>query len=312
MPTVTVYASTDASAPVLTGEAGKLNDLLLACLVNGYGSKSAAGWTRPYNSGSNYASFRQGGGLQHYLAVNDVADQMARVTGFVTMSDFVTGTNPFPTDAQFSGGLYMRKSITANATARPWVLVATDRAFHLIVFSGATAATGYGGSDSHMSFGQLAPSFLSGDGFDSYLIAGTDTSTTGTGATSGRQVLTNLNAIPLPGHFMARGHAQTGGSITMGKRAANLFNQFTSGVGGAAYPDPIGGGLDISRIGVLLSGPIDRGWLPGLWAIGHANAPASFSQLDTFSGTGALNGRTWLIVLTASGGLAIETTDGSW
>ena len=38
----TIYRSTDASAPVLTGEVGKLVDLLDACLVNGYGAKSAA------------------------------------------------------------------------------------------------------------------------------------------------------------------------------------------------------------------------------------------------------------------------------
>jgi hypothetical protein len=43
--TVRIYRSTDGSAPVLTGQAGKLTDLLDAILVNGYGSKTAAGWT---------------------------------------------------------------------------------------------------------------------------------------------------------------------------------------------------------------------------------------------------------------------------
>jgi hypothetical protein len=43
--TVRVYRSTDASAPVLTGQVGSLTALLDAVLVNGYGALSAAGWT---------------------------------------------------------------------------------------------------------------------------------------------------------------------------------------------------------------------------------------------------------------------------
>jgi hypothetical protein len=43
--TVRVYRSTDASAPVLTGQVGSLTALLDAILVNGYGALTAAGWT---------------------------------------------------------------------------------------------------------------------------------------------------------------------------------------------------------------------------------------------------------------------------
>ena len=38
--TVRVYRWDDASAPVLTGEVGKLAALLKACLVTGYGAKN--------------------------------------------------------------------------------------------------------------------------------------------------------------------------------------------------------------------------------------------------------------------------------
>ena len=48
--TVRVYRWDDASAPVLTGEVGKLAALLKACLVTGYGSKTAAGWSNPYSA----------------------------------------------------------------------------------------------------------------------------------------------------------------------------------------------------------------------------------------------------------------------
>jgi hypothetical protein len=43
--TVRVYRSTDASAPVLTGQVGSLTALLDAVLVNGYGALTAAGWS---------------------------------------------------------------------------------------------------------------------------------------------------------------------------------------------------------------------------------------------------------------------------
>jgi predicted chitinase len=43
--TWTEYMSTDAGAPVLDGNAGSMNTVLRAILVNGYGAKPAAGWT---------------------------------------------------------------------------------------------------------------------------------------------------------------------------------------------------------------------------------------------------------------------------
>jgi hypothetical protein len=47
--TVTVYKSTDASAPVMCGQYGKLVQLLDAILVNGYGAKASLGWSIAYN-----------------------------------------------------------------------------------------------------------------------------------------------------------------------------------------------------------------------------------------------------------------------
>ena len=55
--TVTVYLSTDASAPTLDGNVGSLITVLDAVLVNGYGAKAAAGWTKAF-SGTNKAAYR--------------------------------------------------------------------------------------------------------------------------------------------------------------------------------------------------------------------------------------------------------------
>ena len=66
---LTIYRSSDAGAPSLTGAAGSLIALLDACLRTGYGTKAGAGWTKPF-TGTNIAAFRQGaGGNGRYLRV---------------------------------------------------------------------------------------------------------------------------------------------------------------------------------------------------------------------------------------------------
>ena len=69
--TVRVYSSTDASAPVLTGQVGSLIAVLDACLVNGYGTKTAAGWTKPFADASNTAVYRSGSGSRAFFRFFD-------------------------------------------------------------------------------------------------------------------------------------------------------------------------------------------------------------------------------------------------
>jgi hypothetical protein len=304
----TIYRSTDASAPVLTGEIGKLVALLDACLVNGYGAKAAAGWTKEY-SGANYAAYRQGSGLMHYLQVNDTAAQMARVVGYSAMTGILDGTGPFPTEAQVSGGLYVRKSVTASATARPWILFATEQVFYLFVFGNATVFGNFDGGDSHLGFGQLN-SFLTGDTAHAFLQAATDTSTTSTTATATRQVLAALGVTG--GHYLEAIYTQAGGSATFIKRPqSNLFSQTFSGLGGLAYPDPVSGSLLIEpMVAQEAANSFVRGTLPGLFDIAHV--ATSFAQFDTFSGKGSLVGTDFMIVRTGTTwAVAIQTT-GDW
>src|SRR5574342_915592 len=137
-----VYRSSDASAPVLTGQVGSLISLLDACLVTGYGVKPGAGWSKPY-TGTNKAAFQNGfGSVQMLLRVDDngpVTAREARITGYETMSDVDTGVNPFPTAAQGVGGIAMlvaRKSATADATGRDWIIVADERTMYAFVQTG--------------------------------------------------------------------------------------------------------------------------------------------------------------------------------
>jgi hypothetical protein len=312
MATPTEYRSTDASAPVLTGEVGKLNALLKAILVDGYGAKSAAGWTMPYNSGTDYAMFRQGAGLQHYLWCNDTNAQMSRLVGYVTASSHTAGTNPFPTETQFSAGLYARKSITASATARPWICWATDKHFALFILGGSTVLTTPGGGDSHVFFGQMYAPALSGDVFHSLLIAASDTSTTSTAGAITRQVLTPLG-LTLAGHYMPQSYTQSGGAINVGKRANQIYAQSQSGgSGGSAYPEPCSGGLHLSRMSILETALPNRGYLPGIWSVGHSYS--NFTHLDTLTGNSTLSGKSFTLVGNSAGAascVAIET-NGGW
>lgn len=304
----TIYTSADGSAPTLNGTAGSLVALLDAILVNGYGAKSAAGWTKPYSS-SNYGAYKQGsGGLDNLLWVNDSNTQMARVVGYQTMSDILTGTGPYPTDAQFSGGLYVRKSITANSTARPWLCFATSTTFYLFVFGGSSSYGQYGGGDAHLGFGTIE-SVTPADANAGFIIAATDTSTTSTTISSYRSPIPVYSGAAIAGHYMAGSYSQAAGAIACYKRANSIYGQAYSGASAAPFPDPATGGLHLSTITMMEGTYVTRGRLPGLWGIGHYYT--SFAHLDTFSGNSTLSGRDFMIVLTSGYALAVET-NGGW
>src|SRR4051812_48257028 len=122
---VTLYKSTDAGAPVLTGQVGSLVALLDAVLVNGYGAKPAAGWTKAF-AGANLAAYRVTavGATGFYLDVVDsglsgtLGARSARCRGFETMTALSTGTGAFPTVAVAVNGIQVFKSASLDATAR--------------------------------------------------------------------------------------------------------------------------------------------------------------------------------------------------
>lgn len=309
--TVNVYRSDDASAPTLNGVAGSLITVLDACLVNGYGAKPAAGWAKAF-AGANKAAYRAAAGNQFYLRVDGAGTQDARVVGYETMTDVDTGTGPFPTAAQQSGGLYVRKSNTADATARPWVLIVNDRMAYFSSYPGDTTLNSGNSGTSHGSFvfGDFL-SYKSGDAFGAILIGATTASSTGSRLGTQTQTFNASSA----GHFMARTHIQTGGSVVSAKAVPGLLSgQNTIGVSGSGipiYPDPITGGIPLAKIEVIETGiPATRGRMPGIWAplVGLPGA-----HLDTFSGTGDLAGKTFLLLNASDAGspgrIAFETSN---
>jgi len=305
--TARLYKSTDASAPVLTGQNGSLVALLLAVLVNGYGSQTAAGWTEPYTA-TNKAVFRNSAstGTGFYLDVDDSgpgagAAREARVKGYEVMTAVATGTNPFPTVAQMTNGLFVRKSTTADATARPWYILADDTVFYLFIESGDyTAPT-------------RATAFMFGDFYsyktsDAYrcMIIGRDAENTGSQANENFPVLANKNGAVVTsqttnGHYLARGTAGAGGSVPCGLHGdcalvpannttyPSMMGQST-GIFGSTYPNPADNGLYMAPAYVHHSAGV-RGYLKGLWIPSH-DLPLGHG--DTFTGTGALSAKSFL------------------
>lgn len=310
---VTIYRSTDTSAPSLTGVAGQLITLLDAILVNGYGSQSAAGWTKSF-SGTNTATYRTGAGTQFYLHVNDnapVTAKEARIWGSETASAVLTGTNLFPTAAQFANGLFARKSTTADSTARTWIAAADNRTMYLFVLTGDTS-----GCYLAWTFGDIVK--LGTDSYNCEIAARvTENSAT---TTSGVETFSRIEGAlgtASPGHYLPRAYTGVVGAINNGIHTDYVKSgQATQmGLGGASaiqYLNGMDGGLYIAPLWVHETATLTiRGRLRGLWNFCH-NVTA-VSDGDTFSGTGTLAGRTFQILKTAGGtGCYVLETSNTW
>jgi hypothetical protein len=290
--TVRVYYSTDASAPALTGVAGSFIAVLDACLVNGYGAKAAAGWTKPF-SGTNLAVYRGSTGNRFFFRVDDTAGQTIRHRGYETMSDVNTGTGLFPTEAQFTGGLWLYKSVAANSTARPWIMVATEQNFYFFADPGSTAQ--FISNYTSMFFGNIV-SYKSGDAYNTLICGPVATSI----INSHLITLVNTLQTTCPGHYITRNYAQIGGSVTANKYQGDAPRAGSSIVIGSPssnlqFPNPITGTLDISPIFVAENNlVVVRGLLPGMWAPLHNYLV--LNNGETFTGTGEMAGKTFLLI----------------
>lgn len=316
---VTLYKSTDASAPSLNGNAGSLISVLDACLVNGYGSQPAAGWTKAF-SGTNKASYRQGSGPMHYLDVDDsgpgaATTQEARIRGYETMTAVGTGTGPFPTVAQVAGP-NCRKSVATGTTARAWFLVADARTFYF--WAATEVAIGSSGAYWGFAFGDIYSLAGSGDTYKTQIICRvTENSVSTTGDT-----LPKAGSFSggLLGHYQARDYTGLGGSKNNTKIGGPLGIMAQVSIGeiggstGVGAPNLVDGKLYFAPILVQDATAVSvRGRLRGAYE--PQFKPAGYSDGDTVAGEGALSGHTLLLVkgfaLDSSSAIAFDIT-GPW
>lgn len=333
MPTPTVYRSDDASAPTLSGSGSdRVVALLDACLVTGYGSKAAAGWTKEY-TGTNKAAFRQGGGLQRYLRVDDsTSNYQTRLVTYDSMTDVDTGTAPMPTAAQRLGGFYLRRSITADTVARPWVVIATNVTVYVFIWTGSTDLR-WPLSPCTFGFGEIINTLLASDTARSFIIGGTATSDTSTAWDNGRAPLFAADKTTDNGYcYIRQAYTLTGDPVSATRHpvcspnfgaqaSATSGRTFASGTNCEMPVMPDTGGFRMAPLVLSdLSGYVNRGMLPGLFmittdAVLHDAAP--LATLKAKQGT-AYEGREFMHIAGNAGTLAtmysmaVETTSGSW
>jgi hypothetical protein len=293
----TLYRSTDPDAPVLTGQAGKLVAVLDACLVNGYGSKAPAGWTKLFSE-TNRAVYQMGSGrLRACFWINDNAPHAtalgreARVTGYEGMTGIDTGEFNL-----VSGGGYMviNKSHTTDATVRPWSLVADDRTFILLTHPATNTELATG-----TYFGEIE-SFLPNDDFAVVLISRYSEHATQSGTLAGVEplyFLDNTNTtMTTAGHYLARDTSGLVRQVPFSK--PGLFGGMIASANMINLPNPADGSVILVPVFVRhadSAGNALRGRLRGLWAQLHPTASfaAAFPTGTTFSGVGELAGRSF-------------------
>jgi hypothetical protein len=342
--TVRVYRSTDASAPVLTGQVGSLTALLDAVLVNGYGALTAAGWS------INQTTTNKRGYKQNLTGSNNTSGMLlyvddtgpgaggareARVCGFETMSAITpTGTGQFPTAGQSSigvGTVVIRKSNTADATARAWTIIANGQTIYLFIETGDVTSPL---SAQAFMFGDFK-AYKSGDQY-AVMIMGRQTENAGSGNNQydpmqmvggGTNITLNSKFF---GHYVARSWSGLGGSVQVGKTIdmskiglGNLTGQWSADgqlLATAASNFTMGRNTSTAQLmtpngpdGALWVSPVYifhnyafRGYMPGLWAPLHDRP---FSHNDTMTlASGNLNGKS-LLCQQFGAYLNISTTD---
>jgi hypothetical protein len=249
-----------------------------------------AGFAKAF-SGTNLAAYRSSDvtGTRFYLRVDDTGTTNARVVGYESMTDVNTGTMPFPSVEQLSGGYYWPKSNAANGTARAWMVIGDGRNFWLYVnaypsngaLSGFTC--GFGDFNSRKSSDAYA-SMLIGTTTD---LAASDVPNTQCIAHVYQDSVTNAGtAVP-------RSYTGLGGSILPGRRAESYVyaDAYSGGSAFALYPNGPDNSLILSRLLVVETGPHVRGVIRGPMFAAQ-NCAASFSWRDKVT----VNGRKYLAI----------------
>lgn len=279
---------------------------------------AAAGWDKPF-SGTNLAVYRSLDvtGTQMYLRMDDTGAQEARVVGYETMSDVNTGTKPFPTSVQMSGGLYWTKSNAASAATRTWIAVIDNKTLYFLpAFNGSFPSQVI----FQCMFGDI-DSVKTGDAFrcaiNGYITSGA--SVTPAVSTYDLDIAANT---PPSGTFIARSFSQIGSSVVLGRAYPTLVltdstarRSGQSGiVGHVVYPNSADGGIYVSQFNLFETDPADvmRGRIRGFYAIPQTVGASAFSNMDRIADIAGLAGREVMVVNSgAVGAFAFDVT-GPW
>jgi hypothetical protein len=316
MPTsqFTFYASSDASAPQRSGTAGSLLTVLDAILVNGYGAKAAAGWTKPIANVGNCGHYKQSAGSGFHVFINDNGPngtstfKEAWATGWETMTSIAApvgaGSGQFPTAAQLltTGHVVVRKSSVADASTRYWSCFADAYTFYF--FAEEAPATGLNGG---LWFGDIYSIRTGSPEIGRCIIVGGSLENS---AVASDWSQTSQNTGVMTGHFMARDWGGTGGSVTVGKFGNYAWNSGSTNLAGT-IPAPNGpdNSYYVTPLVVHSTNKAFRGRMRGVYQSAHPSS--TYAEGASITGTGDNAGKTFQrspLGLVGGGFVFIETS----
>ncbi len=299
---ITLYLSTDAGAPSLTNVAGSMIAVLDACLVNGYGAKAAAGFTKHASSISTKAAYQSGEvtSTGHWLVVVDTGTTfLANIYGaeILTTVDSITGQFPLP-----SQNVQTNTYKTSSATPAPWYLITDGFIFYF-------GSHYYNDNRIYpWCFGDIN-TFKVADQYHSIIIGQYPSNNYGLSYAGGYAALNT--------HYMARSYTQSGNSVNVGVTAALTGSLTRSGgsISEFIYPSQVDNGLIVVPAFVTEVSPVNayRGILPGIY-FSPQKLYGSILNYAEFTGIVGMTGKTLMYTNTdfgSSGGVFYDLT-GPW
>lgn len=268
--------------------------------------RAGAGFTID-KTGTNIRTYKAGSGLQHVLGVDDTSTFTARIrcgeSATAAGTAAASFTNPCPSDVQLSGGFYAPKSISADTTSRPWILVTNGKTIHFCMWSNATSGAGW-------QFGEFVTKVAGTDVWYTF-ITGTVTNSANPSATASgiTQIAPFLNTTLTTASstcYVLRSYTQTGTSTLAGKIISGHFTNSISstypnapgnymaiqGQQGHLFPAMAEGGMITSPFWIIEQGCV-RGIVPGIWVPCHGTSNGIFGRIynnfDTFVGAGPVH-----------------------
>lgn len=193
------------------------------------------------------------------LRVDDTGATNARVRAYEAMSDISAGVGPTPLESQVAGGLWWPKSDVANATARPWCIVADARGVYL-------AVAPQGNERFTLLFSGDIASFKSGDAYG-YLLTGNGSDQTYTSSPPDGCCGYTSRADRV-GAYLARSYTAIGQAVAARRIGAHHTGPLASVYAGTSdyawgsYPNGANNGLMTAPLELINMGL--RGTLPGL------------------------------------------------
>lgn len=250
-------------------------------------------WSKVY-AATNKAVYRsthvQSNG--HYLRVDDTGTTTARVRGFESMTDVDTGSGPFPTDAQMSGGGFWHKSIVANATPVKYRIFCDERFIILAVAAGSTTAAntnapprGFGdpialapGGDAWCTLISVNPFGVNNVGVASLT---NSTASNNSGMTVAPRAFSGLGSAALHQNVPFIGSNHSGADATLGQA-----------------PSVVDGQIKMSKVYSREQGSTTppRVIIPGVHYIPQSGAFGPLADGDILTGSGDLAGRKLMVI----------------